>query len=48
MIIVGDGEHFGGAAWSSHPDGYQGDAEGIASAKNLGRNMAQVARMIER
>ncbi len=47
MIIVGDGEHFGGAAWSNHPDGYQGDADGIASAKNLGRNMAHIGRMMQ-
>ena len=46
MIIVGDGAHFGGAAWSNHPDGYQGDDEGIASAKDLGRSMAEIARMM--
>lgn len=44
---VGDGEHFGGAAWSNHPDGYQGDADGIASARNLGRNMAKLGRMMQ-
>jgi hypothetical protein len=44
---VGDGEHFGGAAWSNHPDGYQGDADGIASARNLGRNMAEIGRMMQ-
>ncbi len=46
MIIVGDGAHFGGAAWSNHPDGYQGDDEGIDSAKDLGRSMAEIARMM--
>ena len=46
MIIVGDGEHFGGAAWSNHPNGYQGDDEGIASAKNLGRSMTEIGRMV--
>ncbi len=35
MIIVGDGDHFGGAAWGSHPDGYEGDAVGINTAKTL-------------
>jgi multimeric flavodoxin WrbA len=48
MIIVGDGEHFGGAAWSHHPDGYQGDATGIASARDLGRHMAEIAGMMQR
>lgn len=43
MIIVGDGDHFGGAAWANHPDGYQGDTVGIATAKNLGRRMSEVA-----
>ncbi|MDJ0875893.1 MAG: hypothetical protein QNJ02_11530, partial [Desulfobacterales bacterium] len=47
MIIVGDGAHFGGAAWSNHPDGYQGDDEGIASARDLGRSMAEIARRMK-
>ena len=47
MIIVGDGDHFGGAAWANHPDGYQGDTVGIATAKNLGRRMAEVALMMK-
>lgn len=47
MILVGDGEHFGGAAWSNHPDGYQEDTTGIASAKDLGRHMAEIARMMK-
>jgi multimeric flavodoxin WrbA len=42
MILVGDGDHFGGAAWGSHPDGYEGDTIGIASAKNLGKRMSEV------
>ena len=46
MIIVGDGDHFGGAAWGNHPDGYQGDTTGIATAKNLGRRMGEIARMM--
>ena len=43
MVLVGDGDHFGGAAWANHPDGYQGDTVGIATAKNLGRRMSEVA-----
>ncbi len=43
MVIVGDGDHFGGAAWANHPDGYEGDTVGIATAKNLGRRMSEVA-----
>jgi multimeric flavodoxin WrbA len=46
MIIVGDGDHFGGAAWGSHPDGYKGDVAGISTAKNLGRRMSEVACML--
>lgn len=48
MIIVGDGDHFGGAAWGNHPDGYESDATGIATAKNLGKRMAEVALMMQK
>ncbi len=48
MIIVGDGDHFGGAAWANHPDGYEGDTIGIATAKNLGKRMGDVAQMISK
>ncbi len=48
MIIVGDGDHFGGAAWSKHPDGYEGDTTGIATARNLGRRVGEVALMMQR
>ncbi len=47
MIIVGDGDHFGGAAWANHPDGYEGDGAGIATARNLGRRMGEVARIMK-
>jgi len=47
MIIVGDGDHFGGTAWGNHPDGYQSDTVGIATARNLGRRMVEVARMMQ-
>jgi multimeric flavodoxin WrbA len=47
MIIVGDGDHFGGAAWANHPDGYEGDATGISTARNLGRRMSEVACMLQ-
>ncbi len=43
MIIVGDGGHFGGAAWGNHPDGYQSDVLGIETARQLGRRMTEVA-----
>ncbi len=46
MIIVGDGDHFGGAAWGNHPDGYQEDLTGIDTVKNLGRRIAEVACML--
>ena len=47
MIIIGDGDHFGGAAWGSHPDGYEGDATGISTTRNLGRRMSEVACMMQ-
>jgi multimeric flavodoxin WrbA len=47
MIIVGDGDHFGGAAWGNHPDGYENDATGISTAKNLGKRMSEVACMMQ-
>ncbi len=43
MIIIGDGDHFGGAAWANHPDGYEADTTGIATARNLGIRMGEVA-----
>lgn len=46
MIIVGDGGHFGGAAWGSHPNGYEGDETGINTAKSLGKRMTEVACML--
>ena len=48
MIIVGDGDHFGGAAWANHPDGYQADTTGITTAQNLGKRMAEVAHMMHK
>ena len=47
MIIVGDGDHFGGAAWGKHPDGYKADSTGINTAVNLGKRIAEVAKMIQ-
>ena len=46
MIIVGDGDHFGGAAWANHKGGYKADETGISTAKNLGKRMAEVAALI--
>ena len=48
MIIVGDGDHFGGIAWGNHPDGYQEDMVGINTAKNIGKRIAEVAFMQNR
>jgi multimeric flavodoxin WrbA len=48
MVIVGDGRHFGGAAWSGHPEGYQGDEIGIESARLTGKRMAEVLGLMNR
>lgn len=42
MIIIGDGLHFGGTAWSNHPEGYDADATGIETARLTGKRMAEV------
>lgn len=47
MVLVGDGLHFGATGWSNHPDGYQGDTEGIETTKLLGKRMAEVASMMK-
>ena len=46
MIIVGDGDHFGGIAWGNHSGGYESDLVGVASAEKLGQRLAQVALKI--
>ena len=43
MIIVGDGDHFGGIAWGNHPDGYEEDLVGLNTAKKLGSRIAKLA-----
>jgi multimeric flavodoxin WrbA len=48
MILVGDGNHFGGAAWSNHPDGYQGDDTGIETARQTGKRLAEVLGLMNR
>ena len=48
MVIVGDGGHFGGAAWGNHPDGYKEDTTGIDSVRQLGKRMAEVATLLAR
>lgn len=48
MILVGDGLHFGGTAWSKHPEGYQGDDIGIETAKLTGKRMAEVIGLMTR
>jgi len=47
MIIVGDGDHFGGTAWGKHPDGYEADLVGIGTARKLGSRMVEVAQMMK-
>jgi multimeric flavodoxin WrbA len=47
MIIIGDGDHFGGTAWGKHPDGYEADLVGIGTARKLGRRMVEVAQMMK-
>lgn len=43
MVIVGDGLHFGGTAWSNHPEGYEADQTGLETARLTGKRMAEVA-----
>ncbi len=47
MVVVPDAapsSHFGANLWSGHPDAVEGDQAGIATAVNLGKNMAKHAR----
>lgn len=48
MVLVGDGQHFGGTAWSNHPNGYREDEPGIETAKLTGRRMAEVLGLMNR
>jgi len=48
MIIVGDGDHFGGADWGGNPAGYENDEMGITTARNLGRRMGEVASLMQK
>jgi multimeric flavodoxin WrbA len=46
MVVVSDGQptsHFGGTAWSGHPEGVGNDAFGLTTARNLGKRVAEVA-----
>jgi multimeric flavodoxin WrbA len=46
MICVGDGRpsgHFGAALYSGGPDGIETDEDGLATARHLGRRVAEVA-----
>ena len=47
MIIVGDGNHFGGTAWGNHPEGYEKDEAGILTVRETGRRMAEVAMIMK-
>jgi len=49
MVVVGDGRptcHYGATLWNNAKDDITQDAPGIATAKNLGRRVAEVARLI--
>ncbi len=48
MVIVGDGDHFGGTAWGGYPSGIKEDDAGIVTAKNLGRRMIEVANLLHK
>ena len=51
MIVVGDGDptsHYGAALVNDGKDSIAGDTAGIATAKNLGRHVAQVALKLPR
>jgi hypothetical protein len=44
--IVGDGHttfHYGGTIWSGHPEGFEKDAFGLETVRNLGRRVASLA-----
>jgi hypothetical protein len=46
MIIVGDAHttfHYGGRIWSGHPEGFEKDAFGLETVRNLGRRVASLA-----
>jgi len=49
MVLVGDGQptgHFGATIWSGGEGGVTGDEFGLATARNLGKRVAEVARLI--
>ncbi|GMV96192.1 MAG: hypothetical protein AMXMBFR83_05600 [Phycisphaerae bacterium] len=51
MIVVGDGKptaHSGAALWNNSQDNISSDEAGLATARNLGRRVAEVAAMIAR
>jgi len=49
MILVGDGRptaHCGATLWNNGKDDISQDEPGVATAKNLGRRVAEVARLV--
>jgi multimeric flavodoxin WrbA len=49
MVVVGDGRptcHYGATLWNNAKDDIMQDAPGLATAKDLGRRVAEVARLI--
>jgi multimeric flavodoxin WrbA len=50
-IIVGDSSptsHFGGALWQRHPGGIEKDADGLATAINLGKKIAETVLLLNK
>ena len=51
MIVVGDAPptgHWGGTAWSGAEGGVENDEFGLNTARNLGRRIARVVKMLHR
>jgi multimeric flavodoxin WrbA len=51
MVVVGDGRptcHYGATLWNNAKDDIMQDAAGLATAKNLGRRVAEIAKLLTR
>ena len=49
LLVVGDAPpsgHWGGTAWSGAEGGVEKDEPGLATARNLGRRIAGVVKML--
>ena len=50
-IIVGDGHstsHFGAICWERHPGGIEKDADGLLTATNLGKRIAETVLLVNK